>query len=192
MQIGVFGGGFNPPHIGHLIACEIVRQKLKLNKVIFIPTFFPPHKRIKTPFHHRVKMTELAIENNPYFSVSDIEKSLEVPSFTFRTLRELQKRYPEDELYLIMGADELRDFNNWESPEEILRIAKIVVLYRPGYRIIEELPRSVILLEIPLIGISSTQLREWIREKVTVKYLIPDKVLDYIRENRLYEDMHSI
>lgn len=192
MQIGVFGGGFDPPHIGHLVACEIVRERLKLDRIIFVPTFNPPHKRIDTPFHHRVKMTELAIKDNPCFFVSDIEKSLEVPSFTIRTLKELQKRYPEDEFYLIIGADEFKDFKNWKSPEEILRIAKIVILYRPDYIIMEDLPRIAILLEIPQIGISSTQLREWIREKMTVRYLIPDRVLDYIRDNRLYEDMHSI
>jgi len=116
VRIGLFGGGFDPPHIGHLIACEIARESLRLDRIIFIPTFKPPHKRIDTPFHHRFKMTELTVNDNPHFFISDIEKSLEAPSFTIRTLRALRELYPKDELYLLIGADEFKDFEDWKSP----------------------------------------------------------------------------
>ena len=191
MRIGILGGGFDPPHIGHLIACETVREKLKLDKVIFIPTFNPPHKEIFTPFHHRFKMTELAVSDNPHFSISDIEKSLGVPSFTIQTLKALKKSYPEGKIYLLIGTDEFRDFKDWESPEEIPKIVEIVVLYRPGYPL-KEFPKSITPLQIPQIDVSSTQIRESIKERRSVKYLIPDKVWEYIKHHSLYEDMPNI
>lgn len=191
MRTGVLGGGFDPPHIGHLIACEAVREKLPLDRIIFIPAFRPPHKEILTPFHHRLKMTELAISDNPCFLVSDIEKALEVPSFTIQTLKALKKMYPEEKIYLLIGTDEFKDWKDWKSPEEILKIVKVVVLYRPGYPI-EELPESITPLQIPQIDVSSTQIRRSLRERRSVRYLIPDRVWEYIKKNRLYEDMHIV
>jgi nicotinate-nucleotide adenylyltransferase len=194
-KIGIFGGTFDPPHIGHLIIAEEVFFLLSLSKMIFVPAYSPPHKTTTTPFEERLTMVRLAIENNKKFIISDIEKKIaEVynieSSYSIYTVRELRKIYSEAELFFIIGSDQLLEFKNWYQPEEILKEVKIGVLLRYGYELTEEEKRQfknkLIFLEVPQLAIKSSEIRERIRSNRPFKYFLPEKVYNYIKEKKLY------
>lgn len=192
MKIGVFGGTFDPPHLGHLIVAEHVREWLGLEKVIFVPAVIPPHKRQRsdiTPAEERLEMVRRAIAGNPSFDSSDIEIRRGGISFSVDTLKELRMHYPSDELHLLIGMDNVRDFKTWKDPEMIKRIAKVVVMTRPGTipdpEIRVELT-TMIVCEVPEIGISSNEIRELVRKGCSIRYLVPLSVVEYISEQMLY------
>ncbi len=190
-RIGLFGGTFDPPHLGHLALAEWARARLGLERVVFMPAGSPPHKRGRplTAAAHRLAMTRLAVRGNAAFAVSDLEARRRGPSFTVDTLRALRARHPGARFYLLMGADSLADFPTWREPEAIARLATLVVAARPlGAR---PRPRTrpaarVVMLDNPVLAISSSALRARARAGRPLRYLVPDAVAAYIGRHRLY------
>ena len=188
MKIGILGGTFNPVHIGHLILAEEVREKLKLDKIIFIPTALPPHKdnlNIASATD-RLEMLKLATKSNKFFAVSDIEIKRQGRSYTIDTLRELKAKYPHDELYFIIGSDLLKYLNEWKDLSEIIRMVNFVVATRPGYPL-DQIPHYIQTLAIRAVDVSGFEVRTCIQENKSFGYLVPDRVFDYIKKRKLYK-----
>jgi len=189
-RTGVFGGTFDPVHVGHLIMAEEVQTRLGLQRVIFMPASRPAHKRSRglTDVEHRVAMLRLAIQGNESFAVSRLEADGAGISFTARTLEALAAKKP-GELYFIMGQDSLEEFHTWRDPEKITRLARLVVVPRGDHDLASldpSLRRRVVFLRPPRIGVSSTEIRRRIRRGLPVRYWIPDAVLRYVTRHGLY------
>lgn len=197
-RIGVFGGSFNPIHIGHLVIAEAAWQEFALEHVLFIPTADTPNKTM----HHidkytRYHMVELAIADNPHFVISPIELERKGPSYTVDTIRLLKEEAPADtEFYFIAGTDAVADLPTWKYNRELLASCHFICASRPGD--VEKVRRSVRyfgalgrqkihFLRTPELEISSTILRGLIRADRSVRYLIPEPVIGYIREKQLYK-----
>ena len=187
MRIGILGGTFNPVHIGHLILAEEAREKLGLDKIIFVPTALPPHKEDLNiaPAADRLKMIKLAIEGNKYFAVSDIEIKRQGRSYTIDTLSELKRKYSRDELYFIIGSDLLKYLNEWKDLTQIIKMVKFLVATRPGYPL-EQIPNYIQTLSIRAVDVSGFEVRQCVRENKSFRYLVPDKVFGYINKRGLY------
>lgn len=197
-KYGIFGGSFNPIHYGHLMICEYIKEEMGLNKVIFIPTGNPPHKELELSAKDRYEMVRLAISPNPDFEISDIETTRVKKSYTVDTIRELKKIYKEEKLYFLIGLDSLFQLKTWMKIEDLSQEIEFVVALRPGYLDKEEINKEIDflrenfgtkinLINTPLYEISSTDLRDRIREGKSLRYLIPKKVLDYIEESGFYK-----
>lgn len=187
MRIGIFGGTFNPIHFGHLVLAEQAYEKLKLSKVIFIPSFHPPHKNsqgIVSAFH-RYNMVRLAIQGNRRFEVSDMEIKRRGCSYLVDTLREFKKIYPKVELFFISGSDVSVQIAKWKSIEEILSLSKFVLAKRPGYRL-KKYSRHIFMISITELDISSSIIRQKIRLGRSIRYLMPMRVYKYIKDKGLY------
>lgn len=199
-KIGIMGGTFDPIHYGHLVTAEAARDRFDLEEVVFVPSGNPPHKRHKevSSSEHRYAMAVLATENNRYFKVSDVEiKRKSDYTYTIDTLLEFRRIYGEGaDFYFITGADAVMEILTWRDVASVLKLCRIVSAYRPGSDItvfqkkvkeIEELYRCKIhLIEVPALAISSTDIRKRVQSNVTIKYLLPEKVEEYILEKRLY------
>ncbi|HHX65097.1 MAG TPA: nicotinate-nucleotide adenylyltransferase [Chloroflexi bacterium] len=192
-RLGVYGGTFDPIHIGHLIIAEEARARLGLDSILFVPARVSPLKLPGTCFsvEDRLRMVDLAVRDNPHFCVSRVDVDRPGPSYTADTLRALQEAYPDAELYFIMGADSLESLHRWYRPEEIIHRARLVVVSRPGHAIeldaLEaKLPGISDVVE-PLttldIGISSTDIRRRLQVGLPIRYQVPDVVEAYIREH---------
>lgn len=201
-RYGIMGGTFDPIHIGHLVTAEEARFQLRLDGVIFVPNRHPPHKdpTAVTDPEHRYLMTVLATATHPQFSVSREEIDRPGPSYTVDTIRTFRRRYPDAELFYITGADAIVQIlrGEWHRTEELLRMCQFIGASRPGYVIDGELWRTseiareyrdrIHLLEIPALAISSTEIRERVREGRTIRYLVPDGVEQYIAKHGLYRE----
>lgn len=194
MKTGIFGGTFNPVHLGHLLNIEFVRDQLNLDRVLFIPAKDPVHKKISSRIAplERMEMLELAIKNNCYFEASSLEIERESASYTFYTLNELKNRYKDDEFYLIIGSDSFNELDTWKYFPEIIKSVNIAVMRRPGD---PELRRdllasalNVIPINNPEINISSTLIRERVKLGKSIRYMVPDEVIDYINLKGLYKN----
>ena len=191
-RIGVFGGTFDPPHVGHLALAEWAREALSLDRVIFVPAARPPHKRGKrmSAAEDRVAMTRLAVRGNRAFAVSTIEVRRTGPSYTVDTLRALARAHPRAQLWLLMGEDSLREFHTWHAPERILALARLAVAGRPGARAPRSVGRAargrVVVLRNPGLQIASSAIRARVRAGRSVRYLVPDAVARYAAAHRLY------
>jgi nicotinate-nucleotide adenylyltransferase len=193
MRIGVFGGVFDPPHLGHLLAADDVRQRLKLDLLLFVPTFRPPHKPgAVADFRDRLAMTRLAVKDWRGHKVSSIESAHDRPSYTVETVAALRRVYPGDSLYLIMGADQYREMDRWHRPREIGRLARIAVMDRPGTRrppvSSEHSPRRVRFLPVVQVDIRSREIRDRLAKRRSVRYMLPTAVSGYIERKRLYRN----
>ena len=183
MRLGILGGSFDPVHHGHLILARAALEELKLDRVLFVLASMSPHKtnaKISTP-DDRMNMLRLAIADEPNFEASDIELDRPAPSYTVDTLRELSRLQPDAELVLLIGADNVEKFPTWREPDEIARLARIAVLDRGGVNSPHSWPvvrRSV--------DISSTDIRQRVSAGLSIRYLTPDAVCDYIRRQGLY------
>jgi len=200
VRIGVFGGTFDPVHLGHLILAEQAREQANLDLVWFVPAARPPHKldRPITPFDRRAEMLQLAVAGQSNFQVQLLEKDRPGPSFTVDTLANLHRDDPKNELFLILGADCLTDLTKWYQPLKILELATLLVASRPGWPILskEQLADSLGLADsasikwkqvfIPLIEISSRELRQRASEGRSVLFMVSRAVEVYIREKKLY------
>jgi nicotinate-nucleotide adenylyltransferase len=190
-RIGILGGTFDPIHLGHLVMAEQVREKLRLNQVIFIPSANPPHKteRKLSPAGDRFQMTRLGVDGNSKFLVSDLELKRRGLSYTIDTLKQLKKLYPGQEIYFLTGSDVLDEIQTWREPEQIYVQAKVVIAIRPGFDRFDPENRfakkSII---VPIIGIdvSSSQIRAKVRKGESIRYLVPIKVEEYINRKKLY------
>ena len=187
--VGIFGGTFDPIHLGHLITAQALREIRELEKIIFIPAFISPHKvNVKSlGAEHRLEMVRLSIEGIPYFDYSGIEINSASISYTVDTLRKLKAKY--DDLELIIGYDNIIDFNTWKEPDEILKLAKLIVLKRKTSIEPEKKDKyfnSAIFVETPTIEISSSEIRNRIGNNLPINFLVPRKVRQYIYKNNLY------
>ena len=190
-RLGLFGGTFDPPHVGHLALAEWARERLELDGVLFVPVGQPPHKRAArlSSAHHRLAMTRLATRRNPAFEVSTLEIEAEAPSYTVQTLRSLHATHPRDWWFLLIGSDSLDEFHTWNEPEAILDLATLAVATRPGSAAAANRPRTrrrVAWLGNPVLDVSSTLVRARVRAGRSVRYLVPDAVATYIVRHRLY------
>lgn len=188
MKLGVFGGTFDPPHIGHLIAAQDALLLLELDRVLFIPARTPPHKlhgNVSTA-ELRLRMIQAATTDNACFEVSDVELRRDGPSYTVDTLRELRTSHAGAELYLLLGVDQVREFHTWHQPNEVLRQAHLVMLTRGG---VEQPPKSDIVerrVPVTRIDVSSTMIRQRVAAGQSIQYLVPRAVEKIIAAERLY------
>jgi nicotinate-nucleotide adenylyltransferase len=212
MKIGIFGGTFNPIHFAHLRIVEEIRETFALSKVIFVPAATPPHKPLADDlsFTERLKMVTLAVQENPFFSVSDVEGQREGKSYSIDTLRIFKEMFPGDELFFIMGSDSFAEFRSWKNYSAIFSCCNIVTITRPGTPnyLLQALPvdiahefcyhesenrlshrsgYSVYSIEGTQLDISSTSIRSLIRQGKSITYLLPATVEKYIRQQRFYE-----
>lgn len=192
-RIGIYGGTFDPVHYGHLLNAESVRESYSLDRVLFIPDKKPVHKSspgLALP-EDRMNMLKLAVTGNSKFEVSDIEINREEPSYTIYTVESLIELYPGAELFLIIGSDSFNELDTWKSYMEIISRVHVIVMKRPGST---ELRHDIMSLDgsfhyhdNPMIEISSTLIREKIRNGLSVRYMLPDIVIEYIYSKELYK-----
>jgi len=192
-KIGLLGGTFDPIHNGHLIIAEYLRDELKLAEIWFVPAKIHPLKdnRGITKPEYRLEMLRLAISDNKNFKIDDIEIERQNVSYTVDTLKELSERYHSQnpEFYFFIGMDNVNEFYQWKQPEEILERSQVVAFGRPGFTPDESARKylpSIKFVHVPLLEISSTYIRKRIREKCSVRYLIPEAVEKFIKEKNLY------
>jgi nicotinate-nucleotide adenylyltransferase len=197
MRIGILGGTFNPPHLGHLVCAQEAYLQLRLDRVLLVPARIPPHKPIKDEpgIDHRLEMCRLAIDGDEQrFEVSELEARRDGMSYTVDTLEALDANQSESELFLIVGGDVALGFGEWRQPERVLALATLAVAERPGTNraaVEQALSRvnggeRVRFLDMPGIEISSTLLRQRARRGEPTRYLVPDAVRRYIDQHRLY------
>lgn len=185
-RIGILGGTFDPPHIGHLLIAEEVRIALSLDKVWFIPSSIPPHKQEAfSTANNRIAMVRKAIQNNTSFKVKTLEVERVGKSYTIDTINVLKDNYPNIDFYFIIGADMVEYLPKWHKIEELLALVTFVGVNRLGFTVESTYP--ILNVEVPSIDVSSTLIRNRIMDNVSVNYLLPELVYDYIKENRLYE-----
>lgn len=192
VKLGIYGGTFNPLHTGHLVIAQEFYEQCELDRVIFIPSARPPHKRLSDVLspEHRYQMALAATANDERFEVSDMEIQRPGLSYTIETLEAFGRSHgPESVLYFAIGADSLVDMAGWRSPDRVFELATIVVVPRPGFdikRAPEPWRDRVIVLKTPELDISSTDIRKRVAQGKSVRYLVPDPVERYIKDHGLY------
>ena len=213
-RVGLFGGTFDPIHFGHLRAAEEIKEILSLDKVYFIPSAIPPHKSNLeiTNSSKRLEMLKLAIEGNKYFDVSEFELQSETPSYTIKTLEYFNHVEPNTEYYFILGNEQFNHIESWKDYKGLFKISNFAVITRPGfsepglnkvplalkddflyYNCIENVisytnkTKDIVFIEIKGIEISSTDIRTFVKSKKSIKYLVPDKVQNFILSQKLYD-----
>lgn len=185
-KIGIFGGLFDPPHVGHLIIAQYVKKEFNLEKIVFLPAGKPPHKKGYSPYRHRCFMTRLAVRGNRDFLVSPLEGEMPGRTYTVDVLKNLRRSFPYA-LYLIIGADQWRDIMTWKNPTELFRLCKFIVVPRPGYpvRLIRSRFSRIRVSRAPRLDISSTLIRDLVIQGGSIKYLTPELVIAYIKKHHL-------
>ena len=213
MRIGIFGGTFNPIHVGHLRAAEEIRERFDLERVVFIAAAVPPHKEVEggIPGEHRMEMVRLAISGNPHFSLSDIELKRPGKSYSIATIQFFRQKYGSDsEMFFILGMDAFLEIGTWKSFQELFSLCHFIVMTRPGFdkpfsasilppeiadafvydeggnRFIHGNGYSIYLQEVTFLDISSTKIREGVRKGRSVRYLLPREVERYIKRHHFY------
>ncbi|TVR23427.1 MAG: nicotinate (nicotinamide) nucleotide adenylyltransferase [Anaerolineaceae bacterium] len=200
-RIGILGGTFDPPHYAHLILAQHAYEELRLDHVLFVPAGQPVHKGERTAIVHRVNMLLLALgDDTPHFVLSRVEIDRPGPHYTVDTIQIIRHQNPDAELFFLMGGDVYRDLPNWERPRQMFQSAKLAVAVtrRPGYgdldvsldmhhEAVPELESHALMLSSPLVEFSSTDIVDRLRAGRSVRYMLPDVVLEYIREHKLYE-----
>jgi nicotinate-nucleotide adenylyltransferase len=195
-RVGILGGAFNPPHLGHLVCAQEAQVQLELDRVVLVPVGQAPHRTIEDDpgAETRLEMAELAAEGDPNLSVSRIELDRPGPSYTADTLAAMREGAPDDELTLILGGDQAAALPGWHEPERVLELARVAAVARVDWAQ-DEIVRSVAgltgadrltFVHMPLIEISSSDLRERAARGVPIRYLVPERVADYIAERGLY------
>jgi GTPase len=196
-KLGILGGTFDPVHLGHIMIAEEVKNSLDLEKILFIPAGQPQTRKAEmvTPAHDRLVMLEMAIEGKDGFAISDIEIQRKGPSFTVDTLLELKNTYKGYELYFILGWDSLEQLPQWHEPSRIINLCTLVAVPRPGFDkpslkamegVLPGISEKVVFMDRPRVEISATEIREKAENGGEIRYLVPEKVAEYIRTHRLY------
>ena len=187
-QVGLLGGNFNPIHHAHLMIAEQVGQKMGFDEVHLLPSYLPPHVDEKKTIdsEHRLAMVKLAIEDNPFLSVDTRELARKGKSYTFDTMLELTTENPDTEYYFIIGGDEVAYLPKWHRIDELVRIVNFVGVKRAGYAL--ESPYPIIWVDVPEIQLSSSYIRKQVNQGCSIRYLVPDRVREYIAEEGLYLD----
>ncbi|MGM7635688.1 nicotinate-nucleotide adenylyltransferase [Bacillus sp. Hm123] len=191
-KVGLLGGTFNPPHVGHLIIANEVLEALELDEVRFMPNKIPPHKQMDTGVSEedRVRMLSVAIDHHPKLHLELIEMERDGKSYTYDTIQLLKEREPETDFYFIIGGDMIEYLPKWYKVDELCQLVTFVGVKRPGYS--TETSYPVHLIDTPEVHLSSSLLRQKAATNGTLKYLLPEKVIAYIKENQLYEPRTGI
>ena len=186
-QVGILGGNFNPVHNAHLVVADQVRQQLGLDKVLLMPEYLPPHVDTKGTIaeHHRLKMLELAIEGIEGLEIETIELERKGISYTYDTMLLLNERDPDTDYYFIIGADMVDYLPKWHRIDELVEIVQFVGVQRPRYKAGTSYP--VIWVDVPLMDISSSMVRDFLTKGRTPNFMLPKPVLDYIKKEGLYQ-----
>ncbi|MFD1317860.1 nicotinate-nucleotide adenylyltransferase [Loigolactobacillus zhaoyuanensis] len=189
-QVGIMGGTFNPPHLGHLVIAESVGSQLGLEQVLFMPDAQPPHQTTKTTIaaKHRLAMVERAIDGNPRFALERAEIDRGGISYTYDTMVTLKQQHPDTDYYFIIGADMVADLPTWHRIDDLLKLVQFVGVKRPEFPVTSRYP--ILWVDAPLLDISSSLIRQRVSQGCSVRYLVPDAVLDYIEEEGLYREKH--
>ncbi len=199
-RIGILGGAFNPIHNGHLMIAKSAREQFALDRIMFIPTGHSPrkHKQKITDSVHRCAMIAMAISDNDCFVLDEIEVHSPEISYTYRTIEKLKEKYISIELFFILGADSLFDFESWRNPELILKNCNILAAYRKHQLqekffhqisyLNKKYPDKIFPLDTPVLEISSQEIRQRVKEGRTIEHLVPESVAAYIEQNKLYLD----
>ena len=190
MRTGVFGGTFDPPHLGHLIAAADAHRALALDRVVWVPSAQPPHKagRVRTPAATRLEMVRAAVAGDPRFAVDALELERPGPSYSADTLRELREREPAGELFFLLGADALRDLPGWHRPDEIARLARLAVLFREGDETRAAGPYAALPVAVTRVDVSATDVRRRAARGEPIRYLVPEPVRAIVEREGLYRD----
>ena len=203
MKVGILGGTFDPIHLGHLLMAESAREILELRQVLFVPAGDPPHKQELpiTPACHRQAMVELALAHNPFFELSPVDLDRSGPHYSTETVQLLQKRYdlPPELCYFIIGSDSLQDLPTWHRPAELIKICRLAVARRPGSlpdltsleASLTGLSDQLTWVEMPLVGISASDIRARARAGQSIRYQVPDGVGEYIQKHQLYRKIQN-
>ena len=193
MKICLFGGTFDPPHIGHLLIAQTICEEEQFEKIIFIPSLNPPHKtkRIISPVNLRVEMLKSAIESNPHFEISKIEIQRGGTSFTIDTIQSYKKEFniARNEIYFLMGSDSLCEFHTWKNPQNILKECHVIVALRPGFKsssIPNWILHNIQFANIPQFEVSSSTIRNRWKENKTIRYMVTQPVWEFINSYNLF------
>ena len=199
LRLGLFGGTFDPPHLGHLVVAQDAVERLGLNRLLFVVAGLPPHKLQNrlSPARVRLEMVRAAVRGNPAFEASGVEVDQAGPTYTVDTLRRFRVEHPDATMFFLMGADQLAEFHEWKEPEEIGALATVVVMGREGFGgapamgggVDGGLPVDVMSIRVTRLDLSSTQVRERVRDGRSVQYLVPPEVLGIIEDQGLYRSI---
>jgi nicotinate-nucleotide adenylyltransferase len=184
-RLGLFGGSFDPPHLGHLVVAQDVLEVLGLDRLLFVPAGNPPHKQDRSlaPAPLRLQMVQALVKGNDRFGVSEVDLSRSGPSYTVDTLRHYRELHPHGEIFFIMGSDQARTLDTWHEPEAVKDLATLVVMAREG----ADLPaRGFTSAPVTRLDISSSAIRARVSEGRSIRYLVPEAVRTIIESNRLY------
>jgi nicotinate-nucleotide adenylyltransferase len=192
-KLGIFGGTFDPIHLGHLILAEELKEELDLQKVIFVPSANPPHKENShlSEAKDRLMMTQIAIQDNSAFILSDLELKRKGKSYTIETINQFKELYPQAKLYLLLGSDVLEELHLWKEPEKIFEQIKVVIAKRPGFDRIDpqnSYVKKSQVISIDGLNISSSRIRERVKSGKSVRYLLPPGVEEFIQAKNLYKN----
>lgn len=185
-KVGILGGTFDPPHHGHLLIANEVLSALHLDEVWLMPNRVPPHKEISGAAKNedRLKMLKLAINGNPAFKVQPIELEREGPSYTIDTIKLINEQYSVQQFFFIIGADMIEYLPKWHKIDELVELVQFVGVKRPSYS--HETTYPILYVDVPAMDVSSSMIRNRLKTGKTVRYLLPDSVIQYIEENNLY------
>jgi nicotinate-nucleotide adenylyltransferase len=188
VRLAVYGGTFDPPHLGHLVVAGDVHFRLGVDRVVFVPAADPPHKRgqVSAPAELRLAMVRAAVRGDPRFEVDDIELHRPGPSYTVDTLREFRRREPDAELFFLIGADALRDLPAWREPEEVARLATLVMLARGGETEVPDPRFPVRRVPVTRVDVAATEVRRRVAAGEPIRYLVPEAVREIIERKKLY------
>jgi nicotinate-nucleotide adenylyltransferase len=189
-SVCLYGGSFNPVHTAHLILAEIAREILNIPQITFVPSPTPPHKNHLLSWDIRNEMLGLAIKDNSSFTISDVEKERGGISYTIDTVRFFLNQSDTDRVYLLLGADSLLELPTWRSWQELLDLATIVVMGRPGRSfgsVNKAVLDKVIIIDTPMIDISATTIRKRVKEGRSIRYMVPEAVREYIEKHSIYQ-----
>ena len=186
-KVGILGGTFDPPHYGHLLIANEVHSALQLDEIWFMPNHEPPHKKKPESVmdEDRLKMLKLAIAGNPDFTIQPIELKREGPSYTVDTMKMLKTEYADHQFFFIIGADMIEYLPKWHKIDELVHLVQFVGVERTSYSHQTDYP--VLYVDVPAIDVSSSMIRDRLKSEKTVRYLLPDPVIEYIEEKQLYE-----
>lgn len=187
MKIGILGGTFNPVHLGHIALARESYKKLKLDKLIFIPAYIPPHKNSKQiiSWKDRYRMLELAIEEHKAFEISDIEIKRKGKSYSIDTIKEVRKAYAGAEVLFITGSDSIEELKDWKDIEGLKGLCTFIIAARPGYKM-DSIPANTEALSADTLDVSSTKIRELVKQGADFRAFVPEKVYEYIGMRKLY------